>query len=868
MFKMSTFLSNRRMLLESKSRERTELEQYFIDNLDRAMEQQWIKAFHQPLIRAASGRVSDEEAYARWMDPDKGTFEASEFIPVLEEEGLTYKLDLYMVERVLDKMKGQREHGLFVVPESVNLSRSDFYCCDMVSEVVKRIDASGFTRDKMSIEISEKDITSDVEFMKKQVENFRSEGVKVWMDDYGSGNASMLILLQIAFDALKLDSIFVHQIEKSEAGRIIVTELIKTAVSLGMVTVAEGVETKEQVNLLKEVGCNKLQGYYYIKPVSLAEIIQRNVQGIQIGFENPDEAEYFEKIGSLNLYDLSISRNDKKNLGNYFDTMPMAIFAMDEDKVTIVRSNKSFREFASVNFPRYVENKEIPYDQIPKGTGYYSFNAVRQCAKEGKRKIIDDRTADGRILQLFMRRIATNPVTGTNAVALAILSISESAADEGLNYNYIARALSEDYIKLFFVDMDTGVYTEYTPDGANCDIKLTKHGTDYFDLERSEFDVPIYEEDLETFKKALTRKNIQSQIKKTGVFSFVTRAMIEGDPVFVCIKAVKVRGDGNFIIIGINNVDEQMKGRETVERAKEERLIYSRVGALTGNFIYLYTVDPETDHYNKYNPGNIISDMAIEDEGDDYFNKVIERAPKGLYEDDVDSFLSAFTKEKVLKEIKRSGMFVNEHRLMIDGEPRYVSLRAKLLDEEGKTNLIVGILDIDQQIRREQEYAMNLNAAEIKANIDELTKVKNKHAYSEAEKRMDENIKENPNLEFAIAVFDLNGLKEVNDTLGHQAGDKFIIKGCNIICRIFKHSPVYRVGGDEFVAVVQGYDYINLAALMDKLQKHNEKNKLKGDVVIAAGASRYQEDGRVAPVFERADEAMYKNKRELKKEAP
>ena len=133
---------------------------------------------------------------------------------------------------------------------------------------------------------------------------------------------------------------------------------------------------------------------------------------------------------------------------------------------------------------------------------------------------------------------------------------------------------------------------------------------------------------------------------------------------------------------------------------------------------------------------------------------------------------------------------------------------------------------------------------------------------------MDENIKENSNLEFAIAVFDLNGLKEVNDTLGHQAGDKFIIKGCNIICRIFKHSPVYRVGGDEFVAVVQGYDYINLAALMDKLQKHNEKNKLKGDVVIAAGASRYHEDGRVAPVFERADEAMYKNKRELKKEAP
>ena len=78
---------------------------YFIDNLDRAIKEEWIKAYHQPLVRAASGKVSDEEAYSRWIDPQMGTFTASEFVPALDEAKLTYKLDLYMVERVLKKMK-------------------------------------------------------------------------------------------------------------------------------------------------------------------------------------------------------------------------------------------------------------------------------------------------------------------------------------------------------------------------------------------------------------------------------------------------------------------------------------------------------------------------------------------------------------------------------------------------------------------------------------------------------------------------------------------------------------------------------------------------------------------------------------------
>jgi diguanylate cyclase (GGDEF)-like protein len=113
-------------------------------------------------------------------------------------------------------------------------------------------------------------------------------------------------------------------------------------------------------------------------------------------------------------------------------------------------------------------------------------------------------------------------------------------------------------------------------------------------------------------------------------------------------------------------------------------------------------------------------------------------------------------------------------------------------------------------------------------------------------------------------VFDLNGLKEINDTRGHQVGDQFIKDGCQYICRTFQHSPVFRVGGDEFVVISQGDDYKNIDSLMAGFIKANFERKEKGEVVIAAGMSRYNGDRSVAEVFRRADTEMYENKKSLK----
>ncbi len=272
-------------------RKRAEVYRYIINNVDRALREGWVKVYYQPIIRAASGKICDEEALARWIDPALGFLSPSEFIPALEQSKQIYKLDIYVLEQVLEKMKKQAEAGISVVPQSVNLSRMDFESCDIVEEIRRRVDAAGFDRGMITVEITESVIGRDFDFMKEQVARFRALGFPVWMDDFGSGYSSLDVLQQIHFDLIKFDMRFMERFDEGDESRIILTELMKMAIGLGTETVCEGVETKEQVEFLREIGCTRIQGYYYSRPLPFEEIVSLFGKGTALEYENPAEAE-------------------------------------------------------------------------------------------------------------------------------------------------------------------------------------------------------------------------------------------------------------------------------------------------------------------------------------------------------------------------------------------------------------------------------------------------------------------------------------------------------------------------------------------------------------------------------------------------
>ncbi|MBR5926407.1 MAG: EAL domain-containing protein, partial [Firmicutes bacterium] len=310
-----------------------EKKHYVITHIDQALKEKWVKIYYQPIIRVSNGSVCSEEALARWDDPERGFMTPGDFIPALEDGRLIYKLDLYVLDRVLEKLKCLQDAGKDMVPQSINLSRIDFEVCDIAGEISRRVDDMGIPHEYIVIEITESTIGSNFEFIKEQIERFRSMGFSVWMDDFGSGYSTLDMLSKIKVDLIKFDMRFIQQFESSETNKIVINELIKLAMALGIDTLCEGVETKQQADFLRYSGCTRLQGFYYAVPLPVEQLFEIYADDKEMGLENLDESDYYEQIGKINLYDLSvITREDSGSFRNYFNTIPMAVIEVNGNR--------------------------------------------------------------------------------------------------------------------------------------------------------------------------------------------------------------------------------------------------------------------------------------------------------------------------------------------------------------------------------------------------------------------------------------------------------------------------------------------------------------------------------------------------------
>lgn len=835
-----------------------EKRQYIIENIDRAIREEWIRVYYQAIIRVANDKVCDEEALSRWIDPDKGFLSPADFIPALEESKLIYKLDLYVVEQVLKKIRTMSEIGLFVVPQSVNLSRSDFDSCDIVEEIRRRVDEAGIDRSMLTIEITESVIGSDFEFMKEQVRRFRELGFAVWMDDFGSGYSSLDVLQSIRFDLIKLDMRFMQQFDDGEETRIILTELARMAAGLGVETVCEGVEKPEQIAFLQEIGCTKAQGFFYDKPMPLSKILEWHQSGKDLRIENPKESEYYAMIGRINLYDMAVIAGEgDDSLRHYFDTLPMAIMEVTGSKVRYSRCNKSFRDFMLRFLRIRVTDEVLDTDSLPPGQSAAFMGAMLSCSRDGNRAFIDEPIDEKTTVHTFIRRVAVNPVTGTAAIAVAVLAVMEEQGSKGASFGDISRALSSDYINLYYVDVETDQFIEYTPDPTRENLAVERRGTDFFNASAKDAQLFIYKDDRNDFIRSFKKDNVLQIIDQHGFYTLTYRLLREGKPVYVSMKAVRMRLDREHIIVGISNVDAYMRAKEAMARLEAEKITYARINALSQGFICIYTVDPETGRYAEYSATTEYEGLDLDKEGDDFWSQAHKESVKHVYPDDVEKFQTNLTRDKVMKEIVRKGQFTLQYRMFIDGEPRYVIAQAALVQEKDGPQLIIGINNVDDLVRREQDYERKLEAARSRANLDTLTGVKNRSAYDHMSQTLTRQIEGGQSVEYAIALCRVPDLEKVNREQGKEAGNQLIRDACAIVCNTFKHSPVFRVAGDQFAAIVQGNDYEAIDELVKGLEEKNRKSAAEGGIVIACGMARYDGSGSVASVFARADAGCY-----------
>lgn len=440
----------------------------------------------------------------------------------------------------------------------------------------------------------------------------------------------------------------------------------------------------------------------------------------------------------------------------------------------------------------------------------------------------------------------------------------EQAHSSSLTYSHIAQALAADYSYLYYVDLDTDDYIAYRSDTETGVLAVETRGVDFFHESRKQSKTILYAEDVPMFLDTFKKANILNALDEHGAYTLTYRQLVDGAPVYMNMKITRMSGEARHIIIGISNVDAQMRYQEEMDRVKEERATYARVTALSGDYLCVYTVDPDTERYTQYSATREYEELGLAVAGEDFFARARTEAMRVIHPDDQERFDSMFTKENVLAEIRQNGVFVITYRMIIDGVYTYVSSKAAIIREKDGPQLIIGVNNVDAQMRREMEYEHNLTVARTKANIDALTGVRNKHAYIDAETELNRRIAEDSGVKFAIVALDVNNLKLMNDTKGHAAGDQLLQDSCAAICHIFFRSSVFRVGGDEFVVISQGEDYENIDALLDELRAGNEQNLQTGGPIIASGMARYDGDRSVQAVFERADSKMYKEKKRLK----
>ena len=431
---------------------------------------------------------------------------------------------------------------------------------------------------------------------------------------------------------------------------------------------------------------------------------------------------------------------------------------------------------------------------------------------------------------------------------------------------HIAQALARGYTDLYYVNIETNELIEYHTDDENGVLTEVRRSNDFFEGCRRDVKLFVHPDDQEKFVKAMDPKFLREVLDESNVYEMEYRRIKDDRTFYVKMRVSKVENDDDFIVIAVSDIDELVRQRKAEERMIEERVVYARLHAITGNFIVVYVVDPETDNYHEFSSTDMYFDNFTQiKEGKNFFETIRKLSFKTTHPSDIERFQTVFTKENIMSEINKSGIFSFGHRIIIEGQPVHVQLKAAMVEEKEGPRLVVGLNDIDVQIRQEKEMERRLMKAETQVNIDELTGVKNKHAYVVAEEKLDDQIDDHSVRPFAVVMMDVNDLKITNDTEGHQAGDQMLRVACKIVCDIFKHSPVFRVGGDEFVVIAQGDDYNNIYKRMEEMRIHNEAAKHSGGVVIACGMSKFEdEDKSVATVFRRADQKMYDNKRELK----
>ncbi|MCR4657705.1 MAG: diguanylate cyclase [Lachnospiraceae bacterium] len=476
------------------------------------------------------------------------------------------------------------------------------------------------------------------------------------------------------------------------------------------------------------------------------------------------------------------------------------------------------------------------------------------------------------VMELFLILQIFSPVLPFYAMGLIIgTCVIHSFVEEGERkekeaYDNIAMSLAEDYEAMYYIDIETGEYREFSMSRKYDDLNVPVLGRDFYAECQENVLRYVHPDDREFAKSLYYKETMIRNLEARKSYSYKYRIMVGGEPRYFRFTLVRANDDRHFVLYE-KDIDDEITAESMRLENQKKNITFSQIAeSLAANYDVIYYVDVMNASYVGYGSNNIYGQLEARQVGDDFYEDILNDISQIAHKNDRDIVTEFLNRDHMISAMENRKRYSIDYRIVIKGISQYVRMTVRKASDGD--HFIIGVENIDAEVRKEKQVLRALNTEKELARRDELTGTKNKTAYRELEQSVQTNMDNGMDyLPFALVVCDANDLKKINDSEGHMAGDEYIKASAKLLCDIFDHSPVFRVGGDEFVVFLRGGDYTIRNDLMERLYDQVRKNRnTDSGPVLAAGMAEYipETDNLVSEIFDRADKEMYKDKQDLK----
>lgn len=847
------------------------IDHYVVTHLEEALKNHDIKVFFQPIIRTLTCKACAAEALARWDDPQYGHLLPSIFIKPLEATQLITKLDLYVAEEVCRLYEDLQLRPDVNLPISINFSRSDFQNCEIRREL-DRLRAEYHVPDHaLCVEVTERDFCDDVSVLKDQIKDLRDHGYEVWMDDFGSGFSSLSLLKDLDVDLVKFDLRFLVGSAHINRGNFIIGALIAMVKQLGMKTLVEGVETEAQLEYLQSVGCERMQGYLYRRPIPFAQLLDLAIWDTD---ETASNCRYYNAVGCCNMVQAMpepVSHGKDERL--VLPSLPACIVEYQAGKLSLLETNAAFT--AREGQLAFRDSAAFNEYMGQAGTFYRRnlLQAIKQC-QDTQMGITIEVLSHNEVCTLRIDPIAQNESNGAEAFLIILTGVRTSAfKDRKAAVQSIMNGIFSLFDSFFALNLTTQT------------VHRIKVGMSVIDeIERLPLPLflrewarrHVFSEDWKRFLQFYDLATLVTRINESGcgylsTFFRVTSSeqenrngwqlhlvWLSGEPsdVKVYCGTVNLR---HFMGVQMPRPMEPILARNKLVPSPQ----LDKMDAILPEVLWEAMLHlPEMNVYWKDVRGRF---LGANDAFLHYFNLSSLDDILGQSEEELGwnvEFDPTYREEEMLL-----GQIpvISEEKVhcMAKGMIRTVMMNKIPLIEGGR---IVGSLSWFRDVTRFTQIQAELKK---KSVIDALTGALNYQGFKETQSHFVDNYQK-WDLDFILIYMDLDDFKHCNDAYGHGFGDMVLQEGVKRLQKIFNHyGVVARVGGDEFIALLPIVGSEDIRRIKQEIQQSlkaplsiDGRSYLGG---ISVGIARYSETEDMDALQELADQRMYEDKKKRKK---